>query len=123
MDVGAMRHRITFQSVRLTQGELGEPLRVWCDVATVWAEVKVISGRELLSSGTLYSEATVRIWTRFRTGITTANRIVHKSVSQPGQVYEILAVIPDNRNTRLEILCRGGAETVAHHTDYHPEVK
>lgn len=108
MKIGAMRHRITFQAQDVTQGSMGEVVRVWRDVTTVWADVKVISGRELLSSGTVYSEATVRIWTRFRAGISTANRILYRSSSQPGQIYMILAVIPDSTNTRLELLCKGG---------------
>ncbi|ECT1023553.1 head-tail adaptor protein [Salmonella enterica] len=108
MKVGAMRHRITFQAQDITQGSMGEVVRIWRDVTTVWADVKVISGRELLSSGTVYSEATVRIWTRFRTGISTENRIIYRSPSQPGQIYTILAAIPDSTNTRLELLCKGG---------------
>ncbi|EIK2677066.1 phage head closure protein [Salmonella enterica subsp. enterica] len=108
MKIGAMRHRVTFQAQEVTQGRMGEVIREWRDVATVWADIRVISGRELLSSGTVYSEATVRIWTRFRPGISTANRILYRSSSQPGTVYAILAVIPDSAGTRLELLCKGG---------------
>lgn len=103
-----MKHRITFQKNESRRGVLGELVSEWVDMATVWAEVRTISGRELMSSGTIYSEATVRIWTRYRDDITTANRILYPSPATRGQCYGIVAVIPDADRTRLELLCKGG---------------
>lgn len=66
MRTGAMRHRVTIQNFTTIELPSGQEKEVWADVATVWAEVKAISGRELVASGAEQSEVTVRIWLRYR---------------------------------------------------------
>jgi SPP1 family predicted phage head-tail adaptor len=53
----------------------GQVIQVWEDGETIWAEVKGISGRELVASGAEVAEATIRVWVRFRRDITAANRL------------------------------------------------
>ncbi|CAH5969996.1 TPA: phage head closure protein [Klebsiella pneumoniae] len=108
MRAGKMKRRVTFQKSESHRDQMGQVISVWSDLATVWAEIRAISGRERMSSGALYSEATVRIWTRYRDDITTANRILYRSPNVRGQIYGIVAVIPDVDHTRLELLCKGG---------------
>ncbi|MCE0185922.1 phage head closure protein [Klebsiella pneumoniae] len=108
MRAGKMKRRVTFQKSESHRDQMGQVISVWSDLATVWAEIRAISGRERMSSGALYSEATVRIWTRYRDDITNANRILYCSPNVRGQVYGIVAVIPDVDHTRLELLCKGG---------------
>ena len=103
-----MKRRIVFQVSEEHRAPSGPVIYEWSDLATVWAEIRAISGRERMSSGALYSEATVRIWPRYRHDITTANRILYRSPNVRGQVYGIVAVIPDVDHTRLELLCKGG---------------
>lgn len=103
-----MKRRITFQISDDHRDETGQVIHEWRDLATVWAEIRAISGRELMASGALLSEATIRIWTRYRADITTANRIIYRLPNIRGQIYGILAVIPDADHSRLELLCKGG---------------
>ncbi len=109
MKTGRMKHRVTLQRFEEGRGPLGEPMKRWGDYATVWAEVKGISGRELVSSGSLASEVTLRIWIRFRSDVKQGQRVLcHTSVTG-GDVFGIVAAIPDNNRTSLELLCKGGA--------------
>ncbi|MDC9582710.1 phage head closure protein [Xenorhabdus sp. PR6a] len=108
MRAGRLRHRITLQKNKSTRDTFGGVINNWEDVADVWAEVIAISGRELVASGAVLSEATVRIWLRYRDDITTANRIVYQGASTHGKTFAIVAVIPDPKHTRLELLCKGG---------------
>lgn len=108
MKAGRLKRRVTFQRSETHQGQAGEVIHSWVDIATVWAEIKTISGRELMKAGTVYADATVRIWTRFRDDITADNRILYPSPNTRGMVYGIVAVIPDADRTRLELLCKGG---------------
>ncbi|MCP9270033.1 phage head closure protein [Xenorhabdus sp. XENO-1] len=108
MRAGALRHRVTLQDFTQIILPSGQRMQEWRDVATVWAEVKYISGRELMASGAALSEATVRIWMRYRADITTANRIFYQGDNTDGQLFNIVAVIPDPQHTRLELLCKGG---------------
>ncbi|MGJ0580365.1 phage head closure protein, partial [Xenorhabdus bovienii] len=75
MKAGRLRHRILLQNFTPIKLPSGQPMEEWQDIATVWAEVKHISGRELLASGAALSEATVRIWLRYRMDVTSASRI------------------------------------------------
>ncbi|MBD2800752.1 phage head closure protein [Xenorhabdus sp. 42] len=103
MNIGRLRHRITLQHFTQITLPSGQRIQEWRDIATVWAEVKHISGRELLASGAALSETTVRVWLRYRADVTPASRMVFR-----GQTYGIQAVIPDPKRTQLELLCKQG---------------
>ncbi|MBD2797732.1 phage head closure protein [Xenorhabdus sp. 18] len=103
MDIGKLRHRITLQTFTQITSPSGQRIQEWRDIATVWAEVKHISGRELLASGAALAETTVRVWLRYRADVTPASRMVFRD-----QVYDIQAVIPNPKRTQLELLCKQG---------------
>ncbi|MGC8423244.1 head-tail adaptor [Chimaeribacter arupi] len=105
MRAGPLRHRIIIQrpaSIRLPSGQ---PEKTWVDSASLRAEVRDISGRELLSSGAELSEATVRIRLRYRADITSECRVLLR-----GKVHEIVSVIADAMLTSLELLCKQGVK-------------
>ena len=108
MKAGRLRHHITIQRAEHTETPLGSYITTWVNVATVSAEVKAISGRELMASGMVMSEATVRIWLRYRADITTSHRVVYHKLNTVGDKFGIVAVIPDAKHTLLELLCKGG---------------
>lgn len=108
MRAGKLKHRITLQRFEEGYGPLGEPINRWVDYATLNAEVKGISGRELLASGSLAAEATVRMWIRYRSDVRQGHRVKYSSSSVDGDLYGIEAAIPDNDRTCLELLCKGG---------------
>lgn len=108
MKAGRLRHQITIQKAEISRDEYGSVITRWVDIATVAAEVKAISGRELMASGMIMSEATVRIWLRYRTDITASHRIVYHKLNTTGTRFGIVAVIPDAKHTLLELLCKGG---------------
>ncbi|ERT11882.1 phage head closure protein [Photorhabdus temperata] len=108
MRAGRLRHQVTIQKNEISRDDFGSVINKWVDVATVWAEVKAISGRERMASGAVFSEATVRIWLRYRADVTTANSITYHGANTRGTAFSIMAVIPDSKHTRLELLCKGG---------------
>ncbi|MFS7239302.1 phage head closure protein [Serratia proteamaculans] len=108
MRTGTMRHRVTIQNFTTIELPSGQEKEVWADVATVWAEVKAISGRELVASGAEKSEVTVRIWLRYRADVSSASRILWRQQGHERMAYNIVAAIPDPEASRLELLCKGG---------------
>ncbi|WP_338804504.1 phage head closure protein [Xenorhabdus griffiniae] len=110
MRAGALRQRVTIQKNEQSRSPSGGVINNWLNVAEVWAEVKYISGRELVASGRILSEATVRIWLRYRADITTTHRIIYQGDSIHSQTFAIVAVIPDPKRTHLELLCKGGVK-------------
>lgn len=100
MNVGAMRHRITFQAQEGQKDVLGGHTGPWKDVASVWAQVKPISGREYFSN---VRETTVshKIFCRYREGITPRLRVKYGK-----RVFKIISVINwDERNEGLTLMC------------------
>ena len=111
MQAGRLRDRITilnFTTVREPSGQLVEK---WEEGKTIWAEVKGISGREIVAAGVETSEVTIRVWTRFRRDITAASRLKVETGPFKGHVLNTVGPpIPDSRGVQLEILCKQGAE-------------
>lgn len=111
MQAGRLRDRVIIQNIIASRDPSGQPVETWHDGAETWAEVKGISGRELVAAGAETAVATIRVWTRFRSDITAASRI--KVVTGPlkGAILNIIGPpIPDSRGVQLEILCKQGAE-------------
>lgn len=91
--------RITIQQRGTARDEAGQPIEAWTNVATLWAEVRDISGREYIAAGAEQAEVTtkIRIWRR--TGITTGMRLLCGST-----VYDIKAPLDEGRDSTL-LMC------------------
>jgi SPP1 family predicted phage head-tail adaptor len=89
MQAGRNRHRVTIQNSVTVRSPSGQPKQDWQDGKTVWAEVKGISGRELMASGAEKAEATVRVWLRYRQDISAASRLKVLTGPFRGQLLEV----------------------------------
>ncbi|OCL28412.1 phage head closure protein [Gilliamella sp. wkB171] len=106
MIIGRLRQRITLQKFESYRDPFGQVIKEWKDIATVWAEVKAVTGKELMLSQQEMSSITIRIYIRYRKDIDTTWRIKHLIVGS--QYLNIKAVLPDAKRTYLELLCEGG---------------
>lgn len=96
------RHRITLQELVTGQDEAGQPVQEWQDVATVWAAVEPLRGREYWAAAQVQSEVTTRIRIRYRSGIRPDMRVLYG-----GRVFNVTAVIdPEERHVELQLMCR-----------------
>ncbi|MBI6340173.1 MULTISPECIES: phage head closure protein [Proteus] len=105
MKAGRLRQTVIFQQnvpIKLPSGQLKKE---WVDIASVRCGVKHLSGRELISANAEMSEVTVRVWMRYRPDINSTCRMVWRE-----QIYDIQSVIPDEKLTRLELLCKQGVK-------------
>ena len=99
------------QNLTTSRDPSGQPVEAWHDGAETWAEVKGISGRELVAAGAETSVTTIRVWTRFRSDITAASRLRVMTGPFKGAILNIIGPpIPDSRGVQLEILCKQGTE-------------
>lgn len=101
MRAGMLRHRVTLQRFQQGQDAYGGPVETWEDVATVWASLEAMSGREFFASQQAQSEVTQRIRIRYRPDVTADMRVIHN-----GKVFNIVAPLPDNRGRELVLMCR-----------------
>lgn len=107
MQAGKLRHRVTIQRLVTgspTQNAGGEPDASWADVATVYASIEPLRGRELLVAQQINSEVTGTIRVRYRAGLTSADRIKFGT-----RYYDVLGITnPEERNRELLLQVREG---------------
>lgn len=102
MRAGELRHRVTIQQKTVTSDPEGMIVETWVDVATVWAAVEPLRGREYIQAAAVTPEVTARVRIRYRPGIEPAMRVVHG-----GTVCDIQSVIDvGGRRRELELMCR-----------------
>jgi SPP1 family predicted phage head-tail adaptor len=106
MKAGRLRSRITLQKYQSSRDDFGQLIKKWVDIATLWAEVKAVTGKELMLSQQEMSSNTIRVYIRYRNDIDTSWRI--KYLIAGSQYLNIKAVLPDAKRTYLELLCEGG---------------
>lgn len=98
---GQLRDRVVIQ--RKTQGtdSWGAPLpEAWADYASLWSNIRFLSGTESIKAGadTSIVKASIRI--RWRTDITAGMRVVHGA-----QTFDIEAVLYGQRREYVDLAC------------------
>lgn len=108
MQAGTLTRRVTIQKEGTIYDELGEPIPGgWVDVATVWADIRNLSGLETIKSNVEVSFVKASIRTRYRAGITAAMRVKHGAT-----IYSIDAVLMDEQDKEfMDLICTTGAAT------------
>ena len=108
MRIGALRHRVLIQQLlegSPSQNAGGESSEDWSDVATVYAAVEPLRGREVFAAQQISSEITGTIRIRYRSGVNSKMRCVFQSRN-----YDIFAVVDrDERNREMLLYVREGA--------------
>ncbi|KGK87366.1 phage head closure protein [Clostridium sp. HMP27] len=99
MDIGELRHRITFQKLTANTNENGFEMEDWQDYKTVWAAITNLHGREYFEAAAVKEENTVKFTIRYVPNIEPTMRILFK-----GKQYNINSI--DNikyKNKYIEI--------------------
>ena len=104
IEAGRLRHRVRIERYAelldsngnvLQDPVSGEIPREWQEVATVWAEIAPISGREFIMSQAIQSQVTARLTIRHRDDVDASMRAVHVRKGRPDVVYNIKGVLAD----------------------------
>lgn len=92
MRAGILRHPVVIQQQTEKQDQAtGEMATAWVDFASVWAAVEPLSARDLIAAQAGQSEASGRITIRYRPGVLSTMRILHR-----GQIFTIIGQpLPD----------------------------
>ncbi len=97
-----MRHRVTLRKKEITEDALKQQSEVWTDIATVWARIEPLSGREYFAARQENADVSVKVVIRYLPGITAETRVVFD-----GRVFDVLSVInPGERNISLVLMCK-----------------
>lgn len=103
---GELRHRMTIQAPVETRSAAGDSVPAWTTIATVWASVRAISGREFWAGSQVYAEASMEVRIRYRADVRSSWRLAWDE--RTGTRYlDILGVLdPDGRRADLVLPCR-----------------
>jgi len=64
MRAGTLRHRLTFQRRVVLPDEVGGEVESWGNIATVWARIEQLTGREFFAAQQINSEINTKITIR-----------------------------------------------------------
>lgn len=91
MDIGRLNQRITVQQRTATLDSYGQELNTWNDVATVWANVKPISGREKMRGMAIESQLTHTVAVRYRAAFMPPKTVDAYRINYDGRIFNITA--------------------------------
>jgi SPP1 family predicted phage head-tail adaptor len=93
--IGMLDRRVVIEAPPTAQDAAGQPSGSWTTVATVWANIRYLSGVEAIKAGATTSQAKASIRIRRRTDVTAAMRVTLGST-----VFQVLAVLQDEAGKR-----------------------
>lgn len=97
-----LHHKVTIQAVTVTQDSFGQPTETWAAWGTAWANIKQLSGRELVNAQQVKGDVTHEFRIRYRDGVTVRQRL-----SFDGRTFGILNVNNVNEaDVELRLLCK-----------------
>lgn len=108
MQAGRLRHRVGIYSVGTTPDGVGDPQATptLTLLATVWADVAVLSGRELLLAQQAGNESSVRVRMRWNTTLTPRTVLRWTDPAGVLHTYDVEHVTPDpTHRAMLTALC------------------
>ncbi|MEK4798058.1 phage head closure protein [Thermoactinomyces sp. FSL K6-2592] len=102
MNAGRLKHRVTLQEEVKTPDGGGGSVVTWQDVATVWASVEPLKGRELYAAQQVRATLTHKIIIRYRPDISVN---VKMRAVYNNRIFNITSVINEQEsNKTLQLL-------------------
>lgn len=101
MDSRSLNRIVSIQSPTATQDAAGQPIPTWATLATVWANIRHLSGTESIKADSESSTVKASIRILRRTDVSAAMRVTHESTN-----YRVIAVLPDEVDRdKLDLVC------------------
>jgi len=96
-DPGRLDRLIVIEQSTPAQDAAGQPIKSWAALATVWAEVIPVGGREVFEARQFGAETVAKFRIRYRGDVTRKMRVVYD-----GDEYDIAGVAEDRRFERRQ---------------------
>jgi SPP1 family predicted phage head-tail adaptor len=106
---GQLKQRVRIQQPTVSKDMLGAPTKGWTDLATVWADIQPISGREARIADRVAAEVTHQITVRFRDAFTDPKVVAQLRVLYRSRIFAIQAALnEDEANVVVTLLASEG---------------
>ena len=93
MDIGKLDKRITLQSRSATLDDYGQQSNSWTDVATVWANIKPVSGREKMKAMQVDSILSHTVAVRYNATFMPPRTVDAWRIVYNGRYFNIIAAM------------------------------
>jgi len=102
LDPGELTKRMELQANAYTKGTDGAKVDAWTTLATIYAGLFPLRGREFFQSQAVQSELSHRIRIHFRRNVRPEMRMKYGN-----RIFDIQAIInPEEANMYLDLMCR-----------------
>lgn len=109
MRAGDLRHRVTFQSRSVSADSFGAQSEQWRDVATVWADVSPLSGRELFAAQAVNVEISHSVTIRYQAQFAGPKAVAAMRILYGNRIFNIHSSMDtDERHRELKMTCSEG---------------
>ncbi|MEM6498724.1 MAG: phage head closure protein [Pseudomonadota bacterium] len=98
-EIGRLRHRVTIQYPARSYDEAGGATIAWPPLATVWAQIKLRSGRETFEADSPSARSIYRVVIRYRSDVDPTMRLLWGD-----RVLQVVAV-GDEDGTKRWLSC------------------
>ena len=107
---GQLNHRVRIQQPSVVKDALGAPTQTWTDVATVWADIQPISGRETRMADRIAAEVSHQITVRYRPAFGDPQSVAQMRLLHRDRVFAIHAALNvDEADVAVTLLATEGA--------------
>ena len=108
---GQLNRRITLQRQSNVQDSYGGPVRTWLNVATIWADIQPLTGRELESAQRMASEVSHQIVVRYQAIFADTRQVAGYRALYRSRIFNIHAALNDEeRNVLVTLLASEGLD-------------
>lgn len=102
MQAGKLRQRVTLQQVTRVPNQYGEMVETWADVATLYAAVEPLRGREFFDAEQVQADISHRVRIRYYPGVDSMMRFRFGT----RYLYVNTAINVDERRREMHCMCR-----------------
>lgn len=102
---GLLDRRVTLERRVEVVDPSGQPVISWVPLATVWARVEPLGGRENFGAQQFVATGDLRFTIRWRADVTPLHRVTYAGVH-----YDVVSVAEEGRREALLIVARGRTE-------------
>ena len=106
MNPGKLNDRVTLQRRAAGSDAMGQASGAWTEVATVWALVLPLRGREFFAAAQVQQEQSIKVTMRYRADVEPTMRLMWQ-----GKPHDITGVIQlAGEKAWLEVMALGGVK-------------
>lgn len=109
VDAGMLRRRVRLQRPVMVKDTLGAPTHQWVEVATVWADLQPLSGREAVIAGRISAEISHQITVRYQQIFDNPGQVAQMRALYGQRIFNIHAALQeDDKRAKVILLASEG---------------